>query len=453
MKISVYLLIICLLLIHCSEIEMKWATRLDITEPGVCHVNDVLSFGKKGLGITGFHETEGEEKSCVTAWFDEQGTMRWFKLYERPHYKETIGKTIKYTWVFQELIEKEKNLYVHIQATDFRGYRTSILVKYDTLGNLLWEKTIEQSDDETELKSTMLIDYRNNLYIAGLREKDNGVQNIFITKYDESGDEVWSIDYYNPDLLTPDIAFDVTEPDNIVASGVLSSSNDVFYMRYDDRGELNKMKVIHTPEQELCVADLKVDPRGVVYLLAVSEMEFKDDYCTILCSAGDSIMWVKHFDGPAHGNDIPVSITYGKTSDTLGVYMGVYVTGQSENERGTSDIVTVKYDSEGTEVWTRRFVGRTDESVVPLDIQSSTSTSHEHAVYITGYVGDDALFLKYNARGFLIWFTRYGKRRAVCRPTAHSGMVWAVESQTEDTRATFLLKYGKVEYLSLPRWD
>lgn len=452
MKNVAFVVVICMLLITCSEMEMKWEAPVEMAGPGAHHVNDIVSFGKKGIGITGCYEEEPEKPQCITAWYDEKGNLKWYRVFERPQYKTTSGKTVKFTWIFKELIEKESNLYVHIQAIDFKDHQNSVLVKYDTIGNIAWEKIIAKPDEVTELQSTMLLDYTNNLYIAGLWGREGSVQSIFITKFNESGDEEWAAHYDHPDLNTPEVSFDVKDEDNVIIGGVMRSSRDFFYLRYDRSGELKQVKIIRTPEQAIRLADIQVDTEGSVYMLGTSRGSGGDDFSTVVCSPSDSVLWIKSFDGPAHRDDIPVSIVYLSTLDTL----SVYVTGQSENDHGTSDAVTVKYDRTGAEVWTRRFVGRAGESVVPIGIQAGKSEygSHMiHSLYVTGYVKDDALILQYNSSGFFTWFTRYGRRDEICRPTASGGMLWAIGCRSKSDYSTYLLEYGKVEYLGFARWD
>jgi hypothetical protein len=472
MRKIVYLTTIIALLSGCSEMEIKWVKKFDAPGPGNYRINDIA-----GTYITGSFWAADSGPQCFTAKYDDAGELEWYKILELNNLKTAEGKSISALIGKVGILEKSKGIYVHAQITDSTDFRRSALMRYDPFGNIGWEKIVDCPADENELESVMLSDYSGNVYIAGLRSKTDETLNIFIAKFNQSGEKIWATNYYNPGLYLSNVRFDVKKEDQIVVGGVLEASRDFFFIRYDSAGEFLSLKRHETPEQESLLTDIKIDPEGNVYITGISYGgETGYDYLTIVYSNNDSLLWTKHFDGPAHMDDIAKAIAvayhfagFSENNDIANIkhpavydseatnLFHVYVTGYSTSKEGNTDICTIKYDRKGNEVWTKKFIGKPGESAEPSGIHPNylyIKYIHDTPTfYITGHVGNDMLLLKYNTSGFLSWFTRYGSKGRKNRTTACAKKYIAVESVSERGHEAFLLKYGEAAQLGIIRWD
>jgi hypothetical protein len=118
------------------------------------------------------------------------------------------------------------------------------------------------------------------------------------------------------------------------------------------------------------------------------------------------LVWEKDYDGPAHGFDEPSIIAVDNT--------GVYVTGRSENTNTGDDILTIRYDLDGTEKWQARYDGPSH-----LGDGANAMALRGDYLYLGGYVhrGNvskhaDFVVLKYDKlTGEELWDETYDSRR------------------------------------------
>lgn len=111
--------------------------------------------------------------------------------------------------------------------------------------------------------------------------------------------------------------------------------------------------------------------------------------------------WVRTYNGPSNRTDEATSIASDK-------YGNVYVTGYSYGSGTDYDIVTIKYNSSGEEVWTNRFNGTDNMN----DFGYSIAVDGSGNVYVAGYsVGisssSDFVTIKFNSAGNIVWVRKY----------------------------------------------
>ena len=130
----------------------------------------------------------------------------------------------------------------------------------------------------------------------------------------------------------------------------------------------------------------------------------------------------------------------------------IYVTGRSPIDAShnfRSDIVTIKYDLEGNRLWLREF-DETDDSTNGTDRPSWIALDPFGNVIVTGVsfinaTGDDILTLKYDPDGTLLWKARSTQGRTVSRvATDAAGNVYvAGTTSTSDSLSDFVtIKYA-----------
>lgn len=146
--------------------------------------------------------------------------------------------------------------------------------------------------------------------------------------------------------------------------------------------------------------NIVTDKNNNVYVLGQSGQ----DYALAKYDAAGNQKWVKRYNGPAGGSDIPSSLAVDKNSN-------VYVTGGSESSKGSGnyDYATVKYNTYGTRKWVKRYNGPGSKSDFASDIKVDSNNN----VYVTGssYGGattkEDYATIKYDTYGNQKWVRRY----------------------------------------------
>jgi len=144
---------------------------------------------------------------------------------------------------------------------------------------------------------------------------------------------------------------------------------------------------------------IAVDSAGNVYVTGSSANSetFNDyDYATIKYDPAGNELWVARYNGPGDGPDV----IYDLVIDSFG---NLYVTGFS---RGVvvSNFATIKYDSNGKELWVARSNDNGYGMAVTLDSQGN--------VYVAGYEKTDSIYfdymvIKYDSAGNELWVARY----------------------------------------------
>ena len=164
------------------------------------------------------------------------------------------------------------------------------------------------------------------------------------------------------------------------------------------------------------------DNSGRVYVTGVSwgGTSTKEDYATIKFSEDGDFLWVARYDGPGHNLDYASAMALDNSGN-------VYVTGWSRNgtSYGTEDIATIKYNTNGTQLWVARYDGTFGDKYY-FDYAKAICVDAVGNVYVTGislgndnYM-EDYITLKYNTNGVLQWERRYNNGSSNKQDMAYS---------------------------------
>ncbi len=396
------LTLLCLLIIGCGDLMVKWFFEFAPAGPGDYHISNVCYF--KDFYITGYFQLNGK-RSAIIAQYDETGKMGWFKIYKNRGNKFSEG-----VWVFRATEFSLKDgyaIYQLIRTVDLEENRKLILIKYDSLGSVLWEGEVQESN--CEIHSGML---------AG---NDN-------------------------------LKFLLTGSKEILIAGLGKERSNFFYVRFDSLGRFRDMVECITPEDEIGLCDFKMDKMGNLYLTGITQgINSQFDWITIGYDRYDSLRWVKRYDGITHLNDVPLGILI---DDSL----NVYIAGTTEKGENLSDLLVIKYNRDGDTLWTKEFgLNKRGKSIQPFSFQADILSPTRHKeisfLYITSLCGNDVILLKCNKEGRLFNPFTYSLKENSFRLTAQDGPLIALECEAEILTKSYLLKFGRFELLGLSRWD
>jgi uncharacterized delta-60 repeat protein len=149
-----------------------------------------------------------------------------------------------------------------------------------------------------------------------------------------------------------------------------------------------------------------LDSSGNVYVTGGSTGALSTGYDAVTAkySATGVLQWAQRFNGAANGTDQGNAIALDASGN-------VYVAGFTATSRTGLDLLVLKYSTAGTLLWRQTYNGFANRDDVARVLRVDSGGS----IYLTGYsqgngVGQnfDALSLKYNPNGTLLWAQRYG---------------------------------------------
>lgn len=147
-----------------------------------------------------------------------------------------------------------------------------------------------------------------------------------------------------------------------------------------------------------------VDSFGNVYVTGSSEVAGAAggwDFVTVKYDSNGNQVWAARFNGTANGDDFASAIAVDATGN-------VYVAGYGKNAAGKFQYTTIKYDNTGNQVWRKIYNGPGASD----DFASSVALDMAGNVYVTGKskgIGSDFDYatLKYSNDGTPLWVARY----------------------------------------------
>jgi hypothetical protein len=304
------------------------------------------------------------------------------------------------------------------------GGKDVFLNRYDAFGNELWSRQIGTSGHDTLM--SVALDAAGNAYITGTTTGDlgginSGGSDVFLTKFDSSGDELWSQQIGSPENdATGSQAVAVDAAGNAYITGLtrgdLAGTNagrtDIFLTKFDSLGNELWRQQIGTSDDDIS-RSVAVDAAGNAYICGDSMGDLAG------VNAGYDDVFLMKFD--ASGNEL-WRHQFGAASRDHGYSMaldgsGAYITGSTTSDlagvnAGETDVFLMKLDASGNELWSHQI------GTSVRDISRSVAVDAAGNAYICGdSMGDlagvnagyfDAFLMKFDALGNQLWHQQIG---------------------------------------------
>jgi len=261
--------------------------------------------------------------------------------------------------------------------------------------------------------SAIAVDGAGNVYVTGAsRGPGAGYINDYATvKYDSLGNEQWVARYNgHPTTNWPDEARAIAVDENgvyvtgYIRYGIVEDSSDFCTIKYDKTtgDTLWVRKYNGTANQCDEAYALAIDANGNVYVTGKSKgTDTGFDFLTIKYSSNGDQLWPARYNNYENGWDMAYAIA-------VDINGNVYVTGSSYDLTTYYDCATIKYNSSGVQQWVRRYSYQGNQS----DEGKAITVDDAGNVYVTGRsvsttTSWDYITIKYNAGGTQQWPARY----------------------------------------------
>ncbi|MFQ6103265.1 MAG: SBBP repeat-containing protein [Candidatus Glassbacteria bacterium] len=297
------------------------------------------------------------------------------------------------------------NVYVTGASESVETFVDYATIKYGSFGRRLWVARYNGSADYADKAYSIAVDGYGNAYITGESWGSETDQDYATVKYDENGEEVWVARYNGPgngrDVAN---ALVVDELGNVYVTGFsygTGTLGDYTTIKYDTDGNELWVSRYDGPSSGLDVPKaIAIDGVGNVYVTGES-VDYNDSYTTIKYDSEGNELWVARYSATTYFNDVARAITVDGEGNA-------YVTGFSYDTGTEHDYATIKYDGDGNELWVERYNGTGNS----WDSAHSIAVDGAGNVYVTGQssgidTGYDYATVKYDADGNELWTARY----------------------------------------------
>ena len=392
--------------------------------------------------ITGNTATTSSGKDIVVVKFDTAGKLLWSKQYNGPDNKYDAGTHLA--------IDPWGNIIVIGVSNGTATNDDYVTIKYDSAGVQQWVKRYNGTGNGKDWAITAITDKYGNIYVAGESAGTGSGKDYLTIKYDSAGVEKWvkryngtgnDVDYVQyPNSIAIDTLC------NVYITGYstgLDGTLDYATIKYDSLGN---EKWVSRYSKGAGITDygdaLYVDKSLNVYVTGASEKTpgVNFDFATVKYNSLGVQQWVAYYDGQGTGNQWDEA--YAVVADDS---LNVYILGRSIGTTTGTDLVTIKYDSTGKQLWAMRYLN--NGSDWPSAIRYAAA---DNSIYIGGAITTspsgsfDMTVIKYKQVPLGVEALQGGNMNISLFPNPASDVVTVViHSNHEAVSAT----YSMVDYM------
>src|SRR5258706_1177932 len=365
--------------------------------------------GAGNIYVTGETDTVASailSYNITTIKYNPSGTLLWSRAYGGSAHGDDIPNAIVSDNAGNILVAGQTDVDASANVND-----DFILLKYDASGTLQWTRTFNGSLNSNDMALGVAFDNSGNAVVTGYDDSQAPQRNGAALKYDGTGTLLWQKFYDGTgDNSDNSHAIAVDNSDNVYVAGyTVSFNNDrnFLVMKINSVGDTVWARQLNgnssgSIDEATAVA---VDNSGYVYATGYTKNSgTSSDITTVKYNSIGDTVWVRYYNYSSVNQS---DRAYAIGLDASG---NVYVTGRSDNDptiASNYDIITIKYDNAGNQLWAMRYNGAANGS----DEATLLKVSAAGNIFVGGKsfngTDDDYVVVKYNSSGAQQWFATY----------------------------------------------
>lgn len=307
-------------------------------------------------------------------------------------------------------VDKQNNVYIAGYMENEQTSYDYFLVKYNSQGNIIWNKSYNGSINNGDFLYSLAVDDFGNAYVTGSAKESGTGVNCVTIKYDSSGNFKW-IDVYDFGVGLSDhgIVVKIFNNKSIYVCGectIDESESDLLLIKIDSSGTREWVRRNRGRNFDNIMSDMVLDKSNNVYITGGTlDMSSGWNFYLIKYSSFGDSLWSVIFDNNLMA-DCSKAITIDSTED-------ICITGNSiKNFTYDVSLITLKISPTGVLKWYNTYQNNLSSYVDdPVDI----GVDKNNYIYVTGYtcIGQDLwtnrdfLTIRYKPNGDTSWTRKY----------------------------------------------
>lgn len=297
---------------------------------------------------------------------------------------------------------------IFIAGASYRGPTNDydyVILKYDSGGTKIWNTFYNGSGSSYDIPTAILLDGLGNSFVTGTSVQTGNLNDYLTAKLNSNGTILWTNNYDYSHLSDIPGALQIINNRLVVSGGSSSSLTN---------WDFATVKYNMSTGAQIAVNRNSSSGVGFDIVTAITKDAYSNFYVTgrayqtntgydmktVKLDTSLTVLWTKYND-LQQGED-------GATDIEIDENNNIYVTGYGTYSNGHQDMITVKYNSSGTEQWKRNYS--------PLHPYTKAqakkiSISLYSAIYITGFENDgiqnDVVTLSYDLDGNIRWLRKW----------------------------------------------
>ncbi|MCI0450073.1 MAG: SBBP repeat-containing protein [Chlorobi bacterium] len=312
-------------------------------------------------------------------------------------------------WAYGITLDPSGNAYVTGYSTGAGTGKDYMTIKYNSNGSVLWTSSYNGPINGGDYSNAIAVDQSGNAYVTGRADFGTSFADIVTIKYNSQGVQQWSARYNGPaNNMDEARCIKVDATGNVYIAGYSFNTNkDFIVIKYNSNGTESWVATYNGPgNNEDVVNSLDVDNGGNVYIAGNSiGAGTGSDFTVIKYNSNGTEAWVKRYNGPGNGGDAALSVRV----DGLG---NVYTAGYADyGSNNGYDFITIKYNSAGSQLWLAQYDGANTINdfctAMTIDAGGNVYVTGSSATFIGQLIDSNYATIKYNTNGQQQWVALY----------------------------------------------